>query len=185
MPAFWPRPTKEDAYGFLDKNRKRLALSKFGDYRDFVLCEALYTIPPVKRLERDNLDTNKDLIEQVILIYEYPVDVELKGNDFGYAQGRWLTVWGGGTLVFDAEGRELCHAQKPVTRERIEAILEFVRQGIVKKLTYPLNPTIDDEIDQYQFKKPWRMALTSDKVALQSNPAARCHSKSMDERREK
>ncbi len=176
LPRFWPRPTKEDAYGFLDKNRKKLALSKFGEYRDFVLCEAIYTTPPIKRQERDKVDPIKDLIEQVILIYEYPVDVELKGNDFGYAQGRWLTVWGGGTLVFDAEGLELYHAEKPVTQERIEAILDFIRQGIAKKLTFPLNPTLDDEISQYHFKKPWKLALTSDRVALQTNPAARCYS---------
>jgi len=185
LPPFWPRPTKEDAYRFLDKNRKRLALSKFGDYRDFVLCEALYTTPPKKRQERDKVNPRKDLIEQVILIYEYPVDVELKGHDFGYADGRWLTIWGGGTLVFDAEGRELYHAQKPVTKKRIEAIKDFVRLGIVKKLTFPLNPTIDDEISQYHFKKPWKLALTSDRVALQTNPAARCYSARKDVRGKK
>lgn len=48
-PHFWPRPTREDAYRFLDKNRKELSLSRFPAYRDFVLSEVHYTVPPLHR----------------------------------------------------------------------------------------------------------------------------------------
>jgi hypothetical protein len=184
-PPFWPRPTREDAYGFLDRNRNELALSRFRDYRDFVLSEVHYTVPPPQRLERDRSSSGgvevvdeaaRDRIEQVILIYEYPVDIELRGRDFGPAQGKWLTVWGGGTLVFDAAGRMLYHAEKPVTDERIGGIKDFIRSGILKGLSAPAELQPDDEVRQYHFNRPWKLALTGDSVSLQTNPAARCYS---------
>jgi hypothetical protein len=184
-PPFWPRPTREDAYGFLDKNRKELKLSRFPAYRDFVLSEVHYAVPPVQRQKRDRSvpgspqavdEAGIDQIEQVILLYEYPVDIELKGGDFGLATGRWLTVWGGGTLAFDAQGRMLYHAAKPVTEERIAGIRDFFRSGILKGLAAPMESPLEDEIRQYHFNRPWKLALTSDSVILQTNPAARCYS---------
>jgi hypothetical protein len=184
-PSFWPRPTREDAYEFLDKNRRELKLSRFPAYRDFVLSEVHYAVPPLQRRIRrqstpgtvqatDKVGT--DQIEQVILLYEYPVDIELRGENFGSAAGRWLTIWGGGTLVFDAEGRMLYHAGKPVTEERIKDIKDFVSNNILKGFAVPVESPLEDEIRQYHFNRPWKLALTSDSVIMQSNPAARCYS---------
>jgi hypothetical protein len=183
--SFWPRPTAEAAYGFLDKNRKELALSGFSSYRDFVLSEIHYVVPPWQRRERersiagsaqtaDEAGTNQ--IEQVIMLYEYPVDIEIKTGGFGLATGKWLTVWGGGTLVFDVDGRMLYHAEKPVTKKRIAEIKKFISDGISKGLAAPMESSREDEIRQYHFNRPWKLALTSDSVVLQSNPAARCYS---------
>lgn len=184
-PPFWPRPTKEDAYGFLDKNRKKLALSRYPAYRDFVLSEVHYIVPPAGRAARAKATPSQartsasglgEEIEQVILIYEYPVDIELGGRKFGAVDGKWVTVWGGGTLVFDAAGRNLYHAEKPVTRERIAEIKDFISGGIKLGLAAPVEGTADDEIRQYNSSSPWRLALASDNVVVGTNPAARCYS---------
>lgn len=182
MPPFWPRPTKEDAYGFLDKNRKNLALSRFPAYRDFVLSDVHYIVPRFKgdgaKAAWNGAPASArcagEEIEQVILLYEYPVDIELRGRKFGVLDGKWVPVWGGGTLVFDAAGRNLYHAEKPVTKERIAEIKDFISSSIERGLAAPVEGTRDDEILQRDFKSPWRLALTSDSVVVGTNPAARC-----------
>ena len=177
-PPFWPRPTREDAYGFLDRNRKALKLSRFPAYRDFVLSEVHSVIPPPKRPSSGRAEpaAGTDRIEQVILLYEYPVDINLKGRDFGPADGRWLSVWGGGTLVFDVDGRLLFHAAKPISEDRIAEVRTFLKRSISKGLAVPMESTLEDEVRQFQFNKPWKLALTSDGVTLHTNPAARCSS---------
>ena len=103
---------------FLDQNRRRLALSTQAAYRDFVVRDLHLVSRPPEHAE----------LEAVVLTYEYPVDIELDRGTFGAAGGTWLPVWGGGTLVFDVDGRLRHHAEKPVTRERVRECLRFVRE---------------------------------------------------------
>lgn len=162
FPRGWPRISLREAYEFLDSNRKRLALSKYPLYRDFVVSDLQLTTRPPRHAG----------IEQVIIGYEYPVDVELKGRDYGMYDGYWLPVIGGGTLVFDAAGTLRHHAEKPVTRERVANIKQFIRmygnQFAASKLT------VDDEIRASFSGRPWVLELSGNRVVPRANPAARC-----------
>lgn len=186
LPPYWPRPTREDAYYFLYENRKRLAMWPRAEYRDFVLREAHYTKAPPQRRRRDweklkhsdpsAEEPKEDAIEHVILIYEYPVDVELEGSDFGAVEGLWLTIWGGGTLVFDNEGYLVHRFDKPVTTKRVQDIKAFIKDGIIRRLAAPTGNSLEDEIREDRFTLPWKLAVSADRVVLKSNPSARCYS---------
>ena len=162
LPATWPRISPREAYEFLDRNRDRLALSKFPLYRDFVVSD-------LQLVMRPPLHTT---IDQVIITYEYPVDVELKGKAFGPYAGYWLPVIGGGTLVFDAVGALCHHAEKPVTKARVDRLKDLIRNKgnlfAVSKLT------LEDEIRSKNSGRPWVLELTGNQVTPRANPAARC-----------
>jgi hypothetical protein len=170
-PAGWPALTVGDAYAFLDKNRKRLALSTFRDYRDFVVRSVNRTAAPKERIQNRD-QSGKD--ETVVIVYEYPVDVELKGVNFGRYEGRWITVHGGGTLVFDAVGNLRHHARKAVTRDRINQILAFLKTGLGSGAIRPITDSLDDELRQGSIDGAWLLKMTSDRAVLRSNAAARC-----------
>jgi hypothetical protein len=192
-PANWPNLTLGDAYRFLDQNRKKLALSRFAQYRDFVVRDLQSTISPSKRPRSSKIASNKtqspvrppkdDEVEQVIMVYDYPVEVELKGKEFGPSAGQWISIWGGGTLVFDAEGRLRHHAQKPVTKKRVKQVINFLRFGVASGQVQPIEATFEDELRQHQFVQPWMLALSHDKAVLRTNPAARCRPTRDDEGR--
>jgi hypothetical protein len=162
-PRTWPRLTPAEAYVFLDANRRRLALAPQARYRDFVVRDVLVTSRP----------PDHELLDEVILVYEYPVDVELDGRRFGSLGGYWLPVWGGGTLVFDAEGRLRHHAEKPVTRERIREALRFLETVAESSLTR-MDPTAEDRLRASAARVPYVAAIAGDRLALRANPAVRC-----------
>jgi hypothetical protein len=163
LPRTWPRLTPAEAYVFLDANRGSLALKPQENYRDFVVRDVHLTSRPPKH----------ELIEEVILVYEYPVDVELDRRRFGSLGGYWLPIWGGGTLVFDAEGRLRHHAQKPVTRERIRDALGFLESVVATSLVR-MDPTAEDRLRVSAARAPYVAAIAGDRLAVRANPAARC-----------
>ncbi|MEX2546933.1 MAG: hypothetical protein WD830_03995 [Chloroflexota bacterium] len=163
VPATWPRLTPAEAYLFLDQNRKRLALSTQAAYRDFVVRDLQICSRPPDHAE----------IDAVVLTYEYPVDVELSVAKFGSLGGHWLPIWGGGTLVFDADGRLRHHAEKPVTRERIRDALRFL-ESAVETPPVQLDAGLEERVLARSVRAPYVPMLQGDRVTLRSNPAARC-----------
>jgi hypothetical protein len=78
--------------------------------------------------------------------------------------------------VFDSLGFLLHRTDKPVTKERVENSLKFIRNSISKRLAVPMGVSQEDEIREHRLGLPWKLNMTSDRVVLQSNPAARCYS---------
>jgi hypothetical protein len=163
LPPSWPRLTPAEAYVFLDQNRKRLALSTQAKYRDFV----------VRDLQICSRPPDHVAIEAVVLTYEYPVDVELDATTFGSLGGYWLPIWGGGTLVFDADGRLRHHAQKPVTRERIREALRFLG-SIAGTPPMRAESNLEERMLAGAMRAPYVATVSGDRVAVRGNPAARC-----------
>lgn len=163
LPPSWPRLTPAEAYVFLDQNRKRLALSTQAKYRDFV----------VRDLQIASRPPDHVAIEAVVVTYEYPVDVELDADTFGSLAGYWLPIWGGGTLVFDVDGRLRHHAEKPVTRDRIREALRFL--GSIAD-TPPIRAasTLEERILAGAMRAPYVATVSGDRVTVRGNPAARC-----------
>jgi hypothetical protein len=162
-PRSWPRVSPRDAYLFLDANRDRLALAPHPAERDFVVRDVQVKRPPDGPGE----------VDQVVLLYEYPVDVELREPALAYLARKWITLRGGGTVVFDAAGRLVHHAVKPVTRERVQRALAFLRSGAGSFVTV-VEPTLDDEIRRTAARRPWLADVSADRVQVRTNLAASC-----------
>lgn len=163
LPPSWPRLTRAEAYVFLDQNRKRLALSTQARYRDFVVRDLQVVSRPPDHVA----------IEAVVLTYEYPVDVELDPRTFGSLGGYWLPIWGGGTLVFDFEGRLRHHAEKPVTRERIRDALRFLG-SMADMPPLHVDSTLEERLLATAMRAPNVATVYRDTVTIRGNPAARC-----------
>jgi hypothetical protein len=86
---------------------------------------------------------------------------------------KWITLRGGGTVVFDAAGRLVHHAVKPVTRERVQRALAFLRAGVGSFVTV-VEPTLDDEIRRSAARRPWLADVSADRVQVRTNLAASC-----------
>jgi len=165
-PPSWPRITQAEAYVFLDANRQRLALSTQARYRDFVVRDLYVTSRPPSHVE----------IDEVILTYEYPIDIELDARRFGSLGGYWLPIWGGGTLVFDRDGRLRHRADKPVTRERVREALDFLRSVAATSLVR-MDQTAEDRFRVGGARAAYVAAIAGDRLSLRSNPAVRCGSR--------
>jgi hypothetical protein len=163
LPPTWPRITAADAYVFLDRHRRRLALSTQARYRDFLVRDLYVTSKPPEHTD----------IEAVVMTYEYPVDLELDRGPFGSLGGHWLPIWGGGTLVFDVDGRLRHHAEKPVTRDRVRETLEFL-SSIADTSLVRSEPTDEDRLRVRSARAPFVAAIDGDRVEVRTNPAARC-----------
>jgi hypothetical protein len=146
----------------MDSHRSQLALSRFPRYRDFVVTGFELTSKPPDHTS----------IDAVILVYEYPVEVQLPRR-FGSLAGQWITIWGGGTLVFDSQGGLRHHARKPVTAPRIERTLEFLAAIVGTALT-EVHPTQDDQLRLAAARRPYLAQIGPDGLAIKANPAARC-----------
>jgi hypothetical protein len=164
LPRSWPRPTWREAYLFLDANRDRLVLGRYPDYRDFI----------VRDLQIAAQAKDPTQVGQVVLVYEYPVEVRLAGREFGPAHDQWITFWGGGTLVFDPEGRLYHHAAKPVTRQRVGRGLEFLRAQMDGGAVATIGGSRDDQLRRERVEESWTLALAADGATLRRNPAVRC-----------
>lgn len=162
-PRSWPRLTLAEAYVFLDGNRDRLVLAPQRQYRDFVVRDFHVTSRPPKHEE----------IDEIVCVYEYPVDVELDADRFGPLGGHWITIWGGGTLVFDLEGKLRHHAEKPVTVERIDAALDFLA-SITRSSLIRVEPGQEDQVRLAAARAPFMALVEGDRLVLRANPAARC-----------
>ena len=167
LPSAWPRLTPTEAYVLLDNHRDQLALGRFPRYRDFVVTSFELTSKPP---DHTSLDA-------VILIYEYPVEVQLPQRRFGSLAGQWITIWGGGTLVFDSEGGLRHHARKPVTGPRVDRALEFLATIVGTALT-EVHPTQDDQLRLAAARRPYLAEVGPDGLTIKANPAARCGARS-------
>jgi hypothetical protein len=98
----------------------------------------------------------------------------LKDHIFGSFEGQWITVWGGGTLVFNADGNLQHHAQKVVERERVDHILCFLKTGCTRGYIQPTMDSLDDEVRQASNGRIWLLRRISDRAALTTNSAVRC-----------
>jgi hypothetical protein len=163
LPPNWPRITPSEAYSFLDAHRNRLALDPHAEYRDFVCAFQVTRKPP------DLTD-----LDQVLFVYEYPVDVEFRGKRFADLDGEWLTIWGGGTLVFGVDGVLRSHAEKPITRERIRRTMDFIAAALdTGDMT--LTASGEQEIARRNFSPhPFLADVSGQTVVIRSNPSARC-----------
>src|SRR5215207_1365398 len=161
-PPSWPRPSLRDAYLFLHSNRQRLALNPHGDQRDFV----------IRDVQLKRLPSSPGEVAQIAIVYEYPVDVQLGPKEAEAFGERWITLRGGGTLVFDALGRLLHESRKPVTGERVSAAKRFLREG-VESIT-AVGMALDDEVRRAAARRPWIAELSGPRLALRSNLAACC-----------
>ena len=97
----------------------------------------------------------------------------------GWLGGYWLPIWGGGSLVFDFEGRLRHHAEKPVTRDRIRAALRFLR-SVTDVPPLRLESSTEDRLLARHLRSPYVAAVAGDSVAVRANPAARCGARSTD-----
>jgi hypothetical protein len=163
LPRAWPRITRAEAYVFLDQNRHRLALSTQPRYRDFVVRDIQVTSRPPEH----------EAIDAIVITYEYPVDVELDRASSGRLGGYWLPIWGGGTLVFDVDGRLRHHAEKPVTRERVRDALAFLR-AVADGPALNVDSSPNERLLAATVRSPFVAMLSGDRVVLRGNPAARC-----------
>jgi len=162
-PANWPGLGPTEAYRFLDRHRNKLALSRHPQYRDFVVRSY-----EVKRSARE-----PDEVDSVTFVYEYPVDIELRGRRFGYADGKWISVIGGGTLVFDADGRLRHHAEKPVTKGRVTSALDFVGGALGTDMTM-LEATEEDQVRRHAARRPFLLEISQGAATVRTNLAAAC-----------
>jgi hypothetical protein len=165
LPATWPRPTLAEAYVFLDQNRNRLALSTQPKYRDFV----------VRDLQVVSRPPNHAAIDAVVISYEYPVDIELPKDMPRDLAGYWLPIWGGGTLVFDADGALRHHAEKPVTKERVRDVLAFIHEVVGTALVRTVGSQ-EDRLVAGASSLGYVATIDDDRLTIRSNPAARCGS---------
>ena len=92
------------AYRFLNDNRKELLIP---DGQDIVIADLYDT----KKVTRKFLP----LPRQIVLLYLWHEEVELKGSRFGEFDGERTTMLCGGTLVFDEIGNVLSWFRKPGT----------------------------------------------------------------------
>jgi hypothetical protein len=152
-----------DAYLFLDANRKRLALFPHAEQRDFV----------IRDVQLKRMPTSPGEVAQVAIVYEYPVDVRLARAEAQIYGDAWITLRGGGTLVFDALGRLLHEARKPVTRERVNAARKFLRDAADEAVT-ALGVATEDDVRRSAARRPWLAETTGTRLALRSNLAAAC-----------
>ena len=119
-PPSWPHPSERDAYLFLNANRDRLALKPHADQRDFI----------IRGVQLKRVPSSQGELLQIAITYEYPVDIRLDPQEAEAFGEEWITLRGGGTLVFDQLGRLLYECQKPVTRDRVDAAKRFLaRRG--------------------------------------------------------
>jgi hypothetical protein len=160
-----------DAYVFLNANRNRLALSPHADQRDFV----------VRDVQLKRLPTSPGEVAQVVMVYEYPIDIRLSKAEAEIYGDRWITMRGGGTLVFDALGRLLHEARKPVTRERVANARTFLREAAEDAVT-AVGVDAEDEVRRSAARRPWIAELTGPRLALRSNLAAACGRSRKDRR---
>ncbi len=168
LPTTWPRPTLAEAYVFLDQNRRRLALSTQPKYRDFV----------VRDLQIVSRPPDHEAIDAVVICYEYPVDVRLGAGMPNDLAGLWLPIWGGGTLVFDADGAVRHHAEKPVTKERIRDVLSYIRDVVTTSLIRTDAARVDRLLTTSTSAALFVASVAGDRLTIRSNPAARCGSRS-------
>jgi hypothetical protein len=161
-PPSWPRPSVRDAYLFLNANRHRLALKPHPDQRDFV----------VRDVQLKRLPTSPGEVAQIAIVYEYPVDVRLAPEEAEAFGDQWITLRGGGTLVFDALGVLLHDASKPVTRERVAAAKRFLIDSAEEFTLVGLS--LDDDIRRAGARRPWIAEMSGRRFALRSNLAACC-----------
>jgi hypothetical protein len=161
-PPSWPRPSVRDAYLFLNANRKRLALFPHAEQRDFV----------VRDVQLKRLPTSPGEVAQVAIVYEYPVDIRLSKAEAEIFGDRWITLRGGGTLVFDALGRLLHDARKPVTRERVDHARRFLREAAEDVTAVGVDA--EDDVRRSAARRPWIAELTGARLALRSNLSAAC-----------
>ena len=165
-PDVWPVASRESAYLFLARHRQRLALDGSGvrSLRDFVVSAHHVTVPP----DRSNGEPSPEAA-QVIISYEYPVDIEI---NTGLSGTRWLTVWGGGTLVFDGNCMLRYHAEKPVTKSRVDKARRMLAAGI--RSVASLADADYRPLEAYQLNHPYTLQVTGDQLTLRSNLAAGC-----------
>src|SRR5262245_6328812 len=161
-PPSWPRPSVRDAYLFLDANRHRLALRLHEDQRDFI----------VRDVQLKRLPTSPGEVAQIAIVYEYPLDVKLGPKEAEAFGQPWITLRGGGTLVFDALGVLLHESRKPVTRERVGAAKRFLFEGS-EEFTV-VGVSLDDDVRRAGARRPWIAELGGGRLALRSNLAACC-----------
>jgi hypothetical protein len=162
-PPSWPRPSVRDAYLFLHANRNRLALAPHADQRDFI----------VRDVQLKRLPTSPGEVAQIAIVYEYPLDVKLGPKEAEAFGEHWITLRGGGTLVFDALGVLLYEARKPVTRERVDAAKRFLIEGSAESVTV-VGVSIEDDVRREAARRPWIAECSGSRLALRSNLAACC-----------
>ena len=161
-PPSWPRPSVRDAYLFLDANRHRLALAPHAAERDFV----------VRDVQLKRLPTSPGEVAQIAIVYEYPLDVQLGSREAEVFGEQWITLRGGGTLVFDALGVLLHESRKPVTRERVDAAKRFLLDA-ADEFTV-VGVSLDDEVRRTGARRPWIAERSGHRLAVRSNLAACC-----------
>jgi hypothetical protein len=162
-PPSWPRPSVRDAYLLLHANRNRLALAPHADQRDFI----------VRDVQLKRLPTSPGEVAQIAIVYEYPLDVKLGPKEAEAFGEHWITLRGGGTLVFDALGVLLYEARKPVTRERVDAAKRFLIEGSAESVTV-VGVSIEDDVRREAARRPWIAECSGSRLALRSNLAACC-----------
>lgn len=168
----WPPRTKTDAYLFLDGHRESLALGKHPEYRDFVVHDFQVTRAPEERAH-GAADANRDAYETVVIVYEYPEDVLLQGGRFGSLEGRWVTLWGGGTLVFDTDARVVYHAKKPVRDDRVAATLDHLSVRISNR-DLAVQDGASGVPGLLSVGKPFVVSVDGEELLFKTNLAAGC-----------
>lgn len=160
----WPVVSREAAYLFLSRHRRRLALGSHGTIRDFIVASHHVTLP-----KRGPQRTETPEASQVIIVYEYPVDIAI---DMGVVGSRYMTVWGGGTLVFDGDCRLRYHAERPVTRQRVSQAKRFVGSNLSYHTS--LSGVEYEPLESYRIGRSFTASVGERELTMRSNLAAGC-----------
>ena len=161
-PPSWPHPSERDAYLFLNANRDRLALKPHADQRDFI----------IRGVQLKRVPSSQGELLQIAITYEYPVDIRLDPQEAEAFGEEWITLRGGGTLVFDQLGRLLYECQKPVTRDRVNAAKRFLADE-ADEFTV-VGVSLDDDVRRAAARRPWIAEANGRRLTLRSNFAACC-----------
>ena len=161
-PPSWPQPSERDAYLFLNANRKKLALNPYPDQRDFI----------IRGVQQKRVPSSQGEVLQIAIVYEYPVDVKLSPQESEAFGEEWITLRGGGTLVFDQLGRLLYHCQKPVTKGRVAAAKRFLVDE-ADEFTV-VGDAIDDDVRRMAARRPWIADVSGRRLTVRTNLAACC-----------
>jgi hypothetical protein len=164
----WPPRTTGEAYLFLDQHRGRLELSPDAELRDFVVRRFDVTRAPPGRQTQPDGD-----VDNVILAYEFPIDVQLTGRRFGSLEGMWITLRGGGTLVFDGRARLRAHSRKPDRPWRAKAALDFLA-AVVNGRLGAVHPAGHGPMRLLATRRPYSLAVAAEGIRFGANHAAGC-----------
>jgi len=108
--------TPTDAYVFVDANRETLGIPRDVNFQ-------VWSLYRTRKVSAGRYYPPREIVVEFGWTHEVP----LEGRGFGKLKGEALSLWCGGTLVFDTDGNALHHTIKLATKERERRLREYIR----------------------------------------------------------